>query len=144
MSDLNTCLTNLYYFMESLRISDVQCAITFGICIIIDLDIQKGPKSSLNIVSEIPCQTSYLMAIVMLALSVIISKMFAVKILHDHDLHAWNESRSNPYMLIENSYIISYLTSIVMIAISVTISKLFAVKMCMTLSMTFRLYQIQI
>ena len=35
------------------------------------------------------------MATVMLALSVTISKIFAVEIVHDHDLDLWNGSNSN-------------------------------------------------
>ena len=44
------------------------------------------------------------MAILMLALFVIISQIFAVKIVHDHDLDLWNWFRLNADILIESPY----------------------------------------
>ena len=48
----------------------------------LDLDLWKELRSNLNIENKILCLTSYLMAVVMLALSVTISKMFLVKIVY--------------------------------------------------------------
>ena len=76
------------------------------------------------------------MAVVMLVLYVTISEIFAVEIVHGHDLDLWTGSRLNANKLIESPYMTLYLTAIVMFAISVTISKQYAVRMCMTL--TFR------
>ena len=42
------------------------------------------------------------MAVVILALSVTISKIFSVEIVHDQYLDLWNESRSNANILIES------------------------------------------
>ena len=72
------------------------------------------------------------MAIVMLALYVTISKIFAVEIVHDCDLALSYCSMSNAKILIESPYMTLYVKAIVMFSISVTISKLFAVKMYIT------------
>ena len=65
------------------------------------LDLDKGPRSHLNIVIEIP--SSDLIAVIMFVLSVTISNIFAVKIIHDHDLYMLNRSLLNAYIFIENS-----------------------------------------
>ena len=83
------------------------------------------------------------MAVVMLAIPVTISDIFAIKIVHEHDLDLWNGSRLNADILIKRSYMTLYLMEIVMCSKLITISQLFAVKMCMTLTMTFKTGQDQ-
>ena len=48
------------------------------------------------------------MASVMLPRSVTISKIFAVKIVHNHDLDLWHGSRSNVIILIESTIMTSF------------------------------------
>ena len=80
------------------------------------------------------------MAIVMLALSVTISKIFAVEIVRDHDLDLCNGSRLNATILIEipymtlfggGNYMTCYLMTIVIFILTVTISKIFTVEICL-------------
>ena len=72
------------------------------------------------------------------ACSVIVSTIFAVKIVRDHDSDLWNDSMSN--IVIESPYMtLRVMAIIVMFAISITISKLFAVKMYMTWTISFRM-----
>ena len=107
-----------------------------------NLNLYKVLRSNLNITIGLPCMTSYLMTIIMLALSDTISKIFAIKIVHDHDLDQCNRSRSNTTILIKSPNTTLYFMA--MFAISVIISNLLAAKMCMTLTMAFRMIQGQL
>ena len=101
-------------------------------------NLQEELRSNLNIATEIPCLTSYLMALVMLALSVTISKLFAIEIVHDldYDLYGLRSHINNP---IESPY----MTCCLMVIVIFIISKIFSDEMCVTLILTFRIGQRQ-
>ena len=75
------------------------------------------------------------MSIVMPALTVTISKIAAVKIVHDHDLHLSNGVKSR-YINRKPIY-----DSLCYGNCHACHLKLFAAKICMTLTMTFRMGQ---
>ena len=70
--------------------------------------------SNLNILIGSPCTTSYLMSVVMMALSVIILDIFAIN-MHGLDVDLWNGPRPNLKILIERPYTTSYCMAIAML-----------------------------
>ena len=68
-----------------------------------------------------------------IVLSVTISQIFGIEIVHYHDLDIQHGTRSNENILINSSCMILYVMAVAMFAISVIISKRFAVEMYNTL-----------
>ena len=108
----------------------------FSVKMCITMTFRRGPSSNVNMPTENPNMTCYLMAIVIYTLCHDFQDIYHRNVI-DLDLQYWPTSNVN--MPIESPYLISYLMTIVIVALSFTISKIFVFGIYMTL--TFRMGQ---
>ena len=109
------------------------------------VDLKNRRRSNLNLVIESPHATFYLLATTMFALSVTICFPYInSRIVQAINLDMQIGPRSNVNMLMKTPYATLYLLAIAMFAQSVIMCEKFAIEMCMTLTLTFRMGQLDI